>query len=85
MLSVFLLSVVVPSDRGQHTSLFGAMAFSIIIFSLMTLRIKGLLATLSINDIQHVSNAIMLNVANYYCYAECRYAQCHYAKCRGAA
>ena len=28
-----------------------------------------------------VLSAIMLSVAIFYCYAECRYAECHCAEC----
>ncbi len=28
--------------------------------------------------------AIMLSVAIFYCYGECRYAECHYDECRYA-
>jgi hypothetical protein len=30
-----------------------------------------------------VSSAIILHVAFFYCYAECRYAKCHFAECLG--
>jgi hypothetical protein len=35
-------------------------------------------------DTQHNGfvRAIMLSVAIFYCYAECRYAECHYDECR---
>jgi hypothetical protein len=29
-------------------------------------------------------NVIMLSVAIFHCYAECRYAECHYGECRYA-
>ena len=29
-------------------------------------------------------SVITLNIAFYYCYAECRYAECRYVECRGA-
>jgi hypothetical protein len=65
-------------------------------FSIMKLSVKDLLATLSINDVQHKShsasqhnvssavnlNVIILSVAIFYCYAECRNAKCRYAECR---
>jgi hypothetical protein len=62
-------------------------------FSIMTLSLNGLFATISIRDTQH--NGTQNNNTQHwvplcwvlrfiYCYAECRYADCHYAECRGA-
>jgi hypothetical protein len=31
-----------------------------------------------------MSSVIMLDVALFYCYAECHYAECRYAECLGA-
>jgi len=60
----------------------------------MTLSIKGLYVTLTINDTQHnwqlvtmhsvMLRVIMLNVTFFYCYAECRYGECHCVQCRDA-
>jgi hypothetical protein len=59
------------------------------IFSLL-----DLLLTRRINDIQHSDTANKLNVAFYYCYAECHkgefgnvvchHAESHYAECHNA-
>jgi hypothetical protein len=73
----------------------GATTLSITTFSIMTLNIIGLFATLSVNDTQHTQhNSIACHYAafrDFYCYAEwryavcrypdCRYAECHYAEC----
>jgi hypothetical protein len=64
-------------------------------FSILTLSINGLFATLGIktfgiNDTQHNSAStimlivIMLNVALYLFYVESRCAECCYAECRCA-
>jgi hypothetical protein len=68
-------------------------------FSIMTLSIKGLYVTISINDTQHI-NSLQYAVCHYaecrvlfvvmLCrfaecrYTECRYAECRYTECRGA-
>ncbi len=50
----------------------------------MTLSMKGLFVTLTINDTQHNKTVIMLSVAFIYCYPERLYAECHYAVSHGA-
>jgi len=71
-----------------HVNSRGATTFRIMTFSITTLSIISLFATLSINDIQHygyrVPSAVNLSTAFYHCYADCHYAECRYAECRGA-
>jgi hypothetical protein len=69
-------------------------SFSIMTFILMTLSIKGLFTTHSINETEHNNTVIMLSVVLLsvefsYCCAECHradcsdtecYAECHYAE-----
>ncbi len=50
-----------------------------------TLSIKGLFATLSINDFQHNNTLTLRWVSRFICcYADCRYGECHYAECHYA-
>ncbi len=64
----------VPDEPFQHSVIFVGEAVSLSEWSIS----QGRHETQD-NDIQHNNTAIMLNVAIYYCYAEC-----HYAQCRGA-
>jgi hypothetical protein len=62
------------------------MILGVTTFSIETLCIVGLFLTISLNDTQHnnMLSVIMLTVAFYFCYTECRHAECHYAECPGA-
>ncbi len=60
------------------------MILSLTTFSIMTLCLKCLLVTLSINDAQHNNKAICWVSLFIYFYAECHYAKFHYSESRGA-
>jgi hypothetical protein len=59
-------------------------------FSIMTLSVKGLFGTISINNTLENNTAIMLSVVmlsyadNIYCNAERHYAECVHPECRRA-
>jgi hypothetical protein len=62
---------------------------SIMMFNRTTLSMKGLFATLGINDAQHnniviMLSAVKLSVVFNYCSAEYLIAECHNAECHNA-
>ena len=52
--------------------------------SITTLSIMGLFATLSITELHAIMLSVILSVALFYCYAECRYAHCRRSLVNGA-
>jgi hypothetical protein len=61
-------------------------------FRVMTLNVKGVYVTFSLDNTQHkrhselqssaiIPSVIMLNVTLYFYYAECHYAECNYTEC----
>ncbi len=73
--------------RLNHTRTPTVMAFSITIFSIMTLSIKDLFVTLRINVTQHDKALPLFLVSlccvshSIYCYSDCHYDECHYDEC----
>jgi hypothetical protein len=77
-------SEFLKSNLRYNRYLAGATTFSIMTFSIITLNIKELIATLGIKDIYHngtMLSVILLSIVFTYCYAMCHNAEHRYAKC----